>query len=75
MTALGVMETISRKRLAELEAKERAHDAYRAACRYMEGRPGEWTADNPVEHGWRAGYRACLRDFSEAILAADRERD
>lgn len=69
---------ITQKEYAELLAKAKAHDAYLAACRVMAARQAEvlaypddlsrWTA---VEASRRNGWLACLREFSEAVAAAD----
>lgn len=62
---LGVTATIGQRRLDELEAKERAHDAYRAACRYM----SKVRLHINSETAFAQGYRKALADFDQAILA------
>lgn len=62
---------VSAERLRELERKERAHDSYLEATQHMRNRIvalPEWGK------AWRDGYRTCLREFSEAVIDAGRER-
>lgn len=63
---------IQDKRLAELERKERAHDAYMAATRVMADHLVRLDMQRGGLGARDQGYRDCLRDFSLAVLDAAR---
>jgi len=61
---------IARARLAELERKEKAHDSYLEATRKMRA----LMERELLPASFREGWRACLREFSQAVIDAGRER-
>lgn len=65
---------LPRKAYAELLAKAKAHDQYLAATKKMRERQAEIL--HPTDNAHRAichfneGWRACLREFGEAVVNA-----
>lgn len=60
---------IERSRLAELERKERAHDAYVRATRKMAD--ADALAATFEQKDYILGWRDCLRKFSELVVRED----
>lgn len=63
---------VAEKRLAELEAKERAHDAYIEATRHMRARLESLQQQRGGIGDREQGYQDCMRDFSLAVVEAAR---
>lgn len=65
---------VKRGRLAELERKEQAHDAYMKAVDKMRLRQIEVLDRLPAadmdEMTWAKGWLSCLHEFSEAVVLA-----
>ena len=67
---------VKRRRLADLEAKERAHDDYLAATRMMGQRARLQWQDRPgFDDVYASGYSQCLRDFCQLVVDVSRMRD
>jgi hypothetical protein len=62
---------IARTRLAELERIKKAHDSYLEATQKMRERQA--VMQNNPQHFAR-GWRACLNEFSQAVIDAGREQ-
>ena len=73
MRVLGRTEVaIGRKRLAVLERKERAHDAYLRATQHMGIRQRLYLHHPlptlPESHDYYRGYLRCLADFGQMVV-------
>lgn len=64
------MVQVTKARLEQLEAKERAHDDYMVGIRLAQARYLEYPKGMFLN-----GYGQALRDMAEGILRAGRERD
>lgn len=72
------MVQIEKKRLAQLESKERAHDDYLGGLRFARYRQDELAAGigpGTTPAGFLNGYAMALRDLAEGILREGRKRD
>ena len=71
-----MVDPISRRRLRQLEAKERAHDDYLAGMRAARRRYAVDTAADRDQHPmFVLGYRTALEVIAKGILEAAAVRD
>ena len=61
---------ITKDRLAELERKERAHDAYLWAVRRMADLSRHVCSNEGYQRPFVEGFEACLVEFSQAVVDA-----
>lgn len=66
------MPEVTPKRLAELERKERAHDAYLEATRFIRGVLHSRLQDPNLSADYKLGYGDALEDLAQAIVDSGR---